>query len=57
MLESIIKSKLPSACYVLLRGNSVSLPNKLFAKVRHLNNNDEIILTVSGNTIIDVAAK
>ena len=57
MLESIIKSKLPSACYVLLRGNSVLLPNKLFAKVRHLNNNDEIILTVSGNTIIDVAAK
>lgn len=57
MLESIIKSKLPSVCYVLLRGNSVLLPNKLFAKVRHLNNNDEIILTVSGNTIIDVAAK
>ena len=57
MLESIIKSKLPSACYVLLRGNSVLLPNKLFAKVRHLNNNDEIILTVSGNKIIDVAAK
>lgn len=57
MLKSIIKSKLPSACYVLLRDNSVLLPNKLFAKVRHLNNNDEIILTVSGNTIIDVAAK
>ena len=57
VLESIIKSKLPSACYVLLRGNSVLLPNKLFAKVRHLNNNDEIILTVSGNKIIDVAAK
>lgn len=46
MLESIIKSKLPSVCYVLLRGNSVLLPNKLFAKVRHLNNNDEIILVV-----------
>ena len=57
MLESIIKSKLPSACYVLLRGNSVLLPNKLFVKVKHLNNNDEIILTVSGNKIIDVAAK
>ncbi len=57
VLESIIKSKLPSVCYVLLRGNSVLLPNKLFAKVRHLNNNDEIILTVSGNKIIDVAAK
>ena len=56
-LESEIKSNLPSACYVLLRGNCVLLPNKLFAKVKHLNNGDKIILIVSGNKIIDVIAK
>lgn len=53
-LESVIKSKLPSACFVLLRGNSVAIPNKLFIKVKHLNNGDKIIITVIGNTIIDV---
>ena len=30
-IESVIKSKLPSACYVLLREKSVLLPNKLYA--------------------------
>lgn len=54
-LDSVIKSKLPSTCYVLLRGNSVQLPDKLFAKVKHLNNGDKIILTVVGNKINDVS--
>lgn len=54
-IESEIKSILPSVCYVSLRGKSVLLPNKLFAKVRHLNNGDEIILTVAGNKINDVS--
>lgn len=54
-LESVIKSKLPSACYVSLRGDSVLLPNKLFAKVKHLNNGDKIILTIVGNIIKDVS--
>lgn len=53
-IKSEIKSILPSACYVLLRGNSVSLPNKLFAKIRHLKNGDKIILTIIGNKINDV---
>lgn len=53
-VESVIKSKLPSACYVLFRGNSVPLPNKLFSKVKHLSNGDKIILTIIGNRINDV---
>ena len=53
-LESEIKSILASACYVSLRGNSVPLPNKLFAKVKHLKKGDKIILTVVGNRINDV---
>lgn len=54
-LDSEIKSKLPSSCYVSLRGNNVQLPDKLFAKVKHLNNGDKIILTVVGNRINDVS--
>ena len=53
-LESIIKSNLPSACYVLLRGNTIQLPNKLFAKVKHLQKDNKILLTVIGNKIVDV---
>lgn len=53
-VESIIKSKLPSACYVLFRGESIQLPNKLFSKVKHLSNGDKIILTMVGNKINDV---
>ena len=53
-VESVIKSKLPSACYVLLRGESVQLPNKLFAKIKHLDNGSKIILTITGNKINDV---
>lgn len=53
-LKSEIKSNLPSACYVLLKGKSESLPNNLLAKVRHLKNGDKIILTVVGNKINDV---
>ena len=44
-IESVIKSKLPSACYVLLREKSVLLPNKLYAKIKHLDNGAKIILT------------
>ena len=53
-VESVIKSKLPSACYVLLRGKSELLPDKLFAKIKHLNNDAKIILTITGNKINDV---
>ena len=53
-IESVIKSKLPSACYVLLREKSVLLPNKLYAKIKHLDNGAKIILTITGNKINDV---
>lgn len=53
-VESIIKSILPSACYISLRDKTVPLPNKLFTKVKHLNNGDKIILTIIGNKINDV---
>lgn len=53
-VESVIKSMLPSACYISLREEAVQLPDKLFAKVRHLDNGDKIILTIIGNKIIDV---
>lgn len=53
-VESVIKSKLPSACYVLLREKSVLLPNKLYAKIKHLDNGAKIILTITGNKINDV---
>lgn len=54
VVESVIKSILPSACYILLRDKTVPLPNKLFTKVKHLNNGDKIILTIIGNKINDV---
>ena len=53
-IESVIKSKLPSACYVLLREKSVLLPNKLYVKIKHLDNGAKIILTIIGNKINDV---
>ena len=53
-IESVIKSKLPSACYVLLREKSGLLPNKLYAKIKHLDNGAKIILTITGNKINDV---
>lgn len=53
-IESVIKSKLPSVCYVLLREKSVLLPNKLYAKIKHLDNGAKIILTITGNKINDV---
>lgn len=53
-IESVIKSKLPSACYVLLREKSVLLPNKLYAKIKHLDNGAKIILTITGDKINDV---
>lgn len=53
-IESVIKSKLPSACYVLLREKSVLLPNRLYAKIKHLDNGAKIILTITGNKINDV---
>ena len=53
-IESVIKSKLHSACYVLLREKSVLLPNKLYAKIKHLDNGAKIILTITGNKINDV---
>ncbi|WP_281695295.1 hypothetical protein [Bacteroides clarus] len=53
-IESVIKSKLPSACYVLLREESVLLPNKLYAKIKHLDNGAKITLTITGNKINDV---
>lgn len=53
-IESFIKSKLPSACYVLFRDDTVQLPINLFSKIKHLENNDKIVLSVVGNKIIDV---
>ena len=53
-IESVIKSKLPSACYVLFRDDTVQLPINLFSKIKHLENNDKIVLSVVGNKIIDV---
>lgn len=53
-IESVIKSKLPSACFVLLREKSEPLPNKLYDKIKHLDNGAKIILTITGNKINDV---
>lgn len=53
-IESVIDSKLPGACYVLLREKRVLLPNKLYAKIKHLDNGAKIILTITGNKINDV---
>lgn len=54
-VESVIKSKLPSACFVLFGDESKKLPDNLLAKVKNLNNGDKIILTIIGNRIIDVS--
>lgn len=53
-VESVIKSILPSACYISLRDETVQLPSKLFTKVKHLNKGAKIILTIIGNKINDV---
>lgn len=54
IVESIILSKLPSVCFVSLKANRMQLPDKFFAKVKHLNNGDHILLTIIGNKIIEV---
>lgn len=54
-LDSVITSKLPSICYVSLRGDSVQLPNILFEKVKYLNKGDKVVLTVIGDKIIDMS--
>lgn len=53
--DSVIKSMLASACYVILRDKTIELPNKLFSKVKHLKNGERIVLTVVGNRITDVS--
>ena len=54
--ESEIESKSTQEkkCEVLLRGEKVRLPDKLFAKIQHLDKGAKIILTVIGKKIIDV---
>ena len=52
--EGIIKSMLPSTCFVLYDGNTEELPPNLFSKVKHLKVNDKIKITISANKIFDV---
>jgi hypothetical protein len=56
VLTETIKSMLPSMCYVSLRGDSVKLPQKLFVKVKSLQNGDKVKLTVLGNKLLDIEA-
>ena len=51
-----IVNKLPSVCYISMKGNNIELPNKFFSKVKALNNNDELRIKVLRNRIIDVVA-
>ena len=54
IVEGIIKSMLPSTCFVLYDGKTEELPSNLFSKVKHLKVNDKIKITISANKIIDV---
>lgn len=38
----------------VIERKSVLLPNKLYAKIKHLDNGAKIILTITGNKINDV---
>lgn len=49
-----ITSKLPSACYVLMKGKPTSLPIKLLSKVGNRDNGDCLTLIVNRNRIIDI---
>ena len=50
----VITSKLPSACYISMKGSTIELPNKFLSKVKALNNGDELRVKVLRNRIIDV---
>ena len=54
IVEGIIKSMLPSTCFVLYDGKTEELPPNLFSNVKHLKVNDKIKITISANKIIDV---
>lgn len=54
IVEGIIKSMLPSTCFVLYDGKTEELPPNLFSNVKHLKVNDKIKITMSANKIIDV---
>lgn len=57
IVESVIKTMLPSACYIELDGKSEALPVNLFAKVRNASKDTKINLRIRHGKIIDVEIK
>ena len=53
-VEGIIKTMLPSTCFILYDGKTEELSPKLFSKVKKLKADDKIKITLSANKIIDV---
>lgn len=54
VVEGVIKTMLPSICFVLYDDKTEELPNKLFSKIRQLKVGDNIKLTLFANKIVDV---
>lgn len=54
VVEGVIKTMLPSVCFVLYDDKTEELPNKLFSKIRQLKVGDNIKLTLFANKIVDV---
>lgn len=52
--EAIITSILPSACFVMFEGNTVSLPNKLINKIKGQQVGDKISISISNGQVEDV---
>lgn len=54
VVEGVIKTMLPSVCFVLYDDKTEELPNKLFSKIRQLKVGDNIKLTLFASKIVDV---
>ena len=49
-----ITNLLPSACFIKYDNKTAQLPTKLLCKIRNKCTGDKVILSIKGNTIIDV---
>jgi len=56
-IEGVISSVLPSAKFVSFNGKNKQVPNKLMSKIKMLNKDDKVRITLLNNDIIDIEPK
>lgn len=56
-IEGVISSVFPGAKFVSFNGKNKQVPNNLMSKVKMLNKDDKVRITLSNNDIIDIEAQ